>query len=82
MPVNMGNPVEISIKQLGDEICELTGNRSRLTYQPLPTGFEDDPKIRRPDTTRAREILGWQPKVNRKEGLQKTLENFKQRILP
>ena len=64
MPVNLGNPVEISIKQLAGEILELTGNRSCLTYQPLPIGFEDDPKVRRPDTTRAQEILGWQPQVD------------------
>ena len=82
MPVNLGNPVEISIKQLAGEILELTGNRSCLTYQPLPIGFEDDPKVRRPDTTRAQEILGWQPQVDRKEGLNKTLEDFRQRILP
>jgi dTDP-glucose 4,6-dehydratase len=80
LPVNIGNPVEISIRQLAEEILELTGHRSTITYQPLPSGFEDDPKVRQPDTTRARTILGWAPKVDRMEGLQATLDNFKARL--
>jgi dTDP-glucose 4,6-dehydratase len=81
MPVNIGNPHEISIKQLAEEILDLTGNKSSITYQPLPHGFEDDPKVRRPDTTRAREILGWEPKIDRQVGLSRTLENFRERLL-
>lgn len=81
MPVNIGNPHEISIKQLAEEILELTGNKSKITYQSLPHGFEDDPKVRKPDTTRAKEILGWRPQIDRKEGLTRTLENFKERLL-
>jgi dTDP-glucose 4,6-dehydratase len=80
MPVNIGNPNEISIKQLAEEILSLTGNKSKITYQPLPAGFEDDPKIRQPDTTRAREILGWGPKVDRIDGLKATLEDFRKRL--
>ncbi|MGE4158175.1 MAG: UDP-glucuronic acid decarboxylase family protein [Planctomycetota bacterium] len=79
-PVNIGNPHEISIHQLAKEILELTGSASSITFQPLPPGFEDDPKVRRPDTTRARTLLGWEPKVDRKEGLRRTLEDFKGRI--
>ncbi len=80
MPVNIGNPVEISIKHLAEEILQLTGNSSTITYQPLPAGFEDDPKIRQPDTTRARTLLGWAPKVDRLEGLQATLDDFRIRL--
>lgn len=81
MPVNIGNPNEISIKQLAEEILDLTGSKSKITFQPLPHGFEDDPKVRRPDTTRAETILGWKPSVDRKIGLERTLENFKERLL-
>ena len=76
MPVNIGNPVEISIKHLAEEILQLTGNKSTITYQPLPAGFEDDPKIRQPDTTRARTLLGWEPRVDRLDGLRATAERL------
>jgi dTDP-glucose 4,6-dehydratase len=72
-PVNIGNPAEITINQFAEEIIALTGTKSRVIYKPLP---KDDPKQRQPDITRAKEILGWEPKVNRAEGLQKTLEYF------
>jgi dTDP-glucose 4,6-dehydratase len=75
LPVNVGNPSEITVKQLAIEILELVGNStSTLTYHDLPA---DDPKVRQPDITRAREILDWEPKVDRIEGLKRTLAYFK-----
>ncbi len=79
-PVNIGNPTEITVAQLAREIIELTGSRSKLVSLPFPKGFEDDPKVRRPDITRARTLLGWEPKVPRSEGLRLTLEDFKRRL--
>lgn len=73
-PVNIGNPVEITIKEFAEEVVELIGSKSKISYQDLP---EDDPKVRQPDITKAREILGWEPKVDRSEGLKRTLEYFK-----
>ncbi len=74
LPVNVGNPAEITIKEFAEEIVALTGTSSKIIYEPLP---KDDPKQRRPDITKAREILGWEPKVERSEGLRRTLEYFK-----
>ena len=74
MPVNIGNPSEITIKEFGEEILKLTGANQKLISLPLP---KDDPKQRRPDITKAKEILGWEPKVNRAEGLKITYEYFK-----
>jgi dTDP-glucose 4,6-dehydratase len=73
-PVNIGNPSEITIKEFGEEILKLTGANQKLISLPLPT---DDPKQRRPDITKAKEILGWEPKVSRAEGLKITYEYFK-----
>ncbi|MBK9333101.1 MAG: SDR family oxidoreductase [Ignavibacteria bacterium] len=73
-PVNIGNPDEISIKDFAEEIIKLTGTDQKIIYKPLPT---DDPKQRQPDITKAREILGWEPKVSRSEGLKITFEYFK-----
>ncbi len=73
-PVNIGNPAEITIKQFGEEIIKLTGTSQKLISKPLP---QDDPKQRRPDITKARELLGWEPKVSREEGLKITYEYFK-----
>ncbi|HWK02650.1 MAG TPA: UDP-glucuronic acid decarboxylase family protein [Puia sp.] len=73
-PVNIGNPSEITLKQFADEVIALTGTKQKIVYKPLPV---DDPKQRRPDITKAREILGWEPKVERKEGLKATYEYFK-----
>jgi dTDP-glucose 4,6-dehydratase len=73
-PVNIGNPDEISLKDFAEEIISLTGTTQKIIYQPLPT---DDPKQRKPDITKAKEILGWSPQVSRKEGLKITYEYFK-----
>jgi len=73
-PVNIGNPDEITIKQFCEEIIKLTGTSQKIVYRELP---QDDPKQRRPDITKAREILGWEPKVGRAEGLKITYEYFK-----
>ncbi|MEM7104414.1 MAG: UDP-glucuronic acid decarboxylase family protein [Bacteroidota bacterium] len=74
LPVNIGNPDEITIKQFAEEVIELINPDLQIIYKPLPV---DDPKKRQPDTTKAREILGWEAKVDRKEGLKKTYEYFK-----
>jgi dTDP-glucose 4,6-dehydratase len=76
-PVNIGNPDEIPMLQLAKEIIDLTGSRSRIVFKELP---EDDPKIRQPDITKAKTLLGWSPKVNRLEGLKKTLEYFRLKV--
>jgi len=73
-PVNIGNPDEITIKEFADEIIKLTGTKQKVTYKPLP---KDDPKQRQPNITLAKEILGWEPKVGRAEGLKITYEYFK-----
>ncbi|MDE3236070.1 MAG: SDR family oxidoreductase [Bacteroidota bacterium] len=73
-PVNIGNPNEITLKEFAEEVLKLTGSSVKITYKSLPV---DDPKQRRPDITRAKEILGWEPKVGRAEGLKKTYEYFK-----
>lgn len=73
-PVNIGNPDEISILDFAKEIIELTGTDQKIVFHNLP---KDDPKQRKPDITRAKEILGWEPKVNRKEGLKITYDYFK-----
>jgi dTDP-glucose 4,6-dehydratase len=77
LPVNIGNPSEITIKEFGEEIAKLTGVEFKPTYQALP---ENDPMKRRPDITKAKEILGWEPKVDRAEGLKRTLEYFKEHV--
>jgi dTDP-glucose 4,6-dehydratase len=76
-PVNIGNQDEITMLQLAQEIVELVGSRSKIVFRALP---EDDPKVRQPDTARARAILNWAPRVNRREGLAKTVEYFKTQI--
>jgi dTDP-glucose 4,6-dehydratase len=73
LPVNIGNPDEISLKDFVEEILTHTGSKSKIVYKPLPA---DDPKQRRPDITKARELLGWEPKINRKEGLARTVQYF------
>ena len=76
-PVNIGNPMELTIKEFAERIVRLVGSKSTLTYLPLPT---DDPKQRRPDITRARQRLGWEPKVDLETGLKQTIEFFKTRV--
>ena len=73
-PVNIGNPNEISLKDFAEEVLKLTGSSVKITYKELP---KDDPKQRQPDITKAKEVLGWSPKVDRAEGLKKTYEYFK-----
>ena len=73
-PVNVGNPSEISIKDFAQEIIELTGTDQKIVFKGLPT---DDPKQRQPDITKARQLLGWEPKIDRKEGLKRTYAYFK-----
>ncbi len=73
-PVNIGNPGEMTIKQFAEEILRITGAKSTIEYKPLP---EDDPKVRQPDISRARKILGWEPKVEFDEGIKKTIEYFR-----
>ena len=73
-PVNLGNPVEFTIKQLADEVIRICGSKSDVIYLPLP---QDDPKQRKPIITRAQEKLGWNPTIQLKEGLEKTIEYFK-----
>ena len=79
-PVNIGNPAEITILQLAEEIVELTGSASEITFQPFPEDYCDDPKTRRPDITRAMQILGWQPAVERRDGLCRTLGYLRERL--
>src|SRR6186713_2534397 len=76
-PVNIGNPHEVTIEEIAKTIIRLVGSKSRIIYRPLPV---DDPKQRRPDITRARTILGWEPKVGLEEGLLKTVEYFKKKL--
>ncbi|HQE13082.1 MAG TPA: SDR family oxidoreductase [Flavipsychrobacter sp.] len=76
-PVNIGNPVEITLQQFAEEVVTLVGNDVKIVYEPLP---QDDPKQRQPDITKAKEILGWEPKVDRHEGLKRTLDYFKKHV--
>jgi len=74
MPVNIGNPSEITLKEFAEEVIKLTGTSQKIIYKPLPV---DDPKQRQPDITKAKQILGWEPKVARAQGLKITYEYFK-----
>lgn len=78
LPVNIGNPQEITLNQFAEEIIALTGTKQKIVYHPLP---KDDPKQRQPDITKARTLLGWEPKVSRQEGLKITYEYFKKALL-
>ena len=77
LPVNLGNPMEITIKQFADEILRLTGSHSEIVYKPLPP---DDPKQRKPNIDLSRKLLGWEPKVGREEGLKRTLDYFRDKV--
>jgi dTDP-glucose 4,6-dehydratase len=76
-PINIGNPHEMSIEQIGRTIIRMTGSKSSLVYRDLPT---DDPKVRRPDITKARTLLGWEPKVPLEEGLERTIDYFRKKL--
>jgi len=80
MPVNIGNPAEIRLVDIANEIIEITGSKSRIMKLPFPQGYEDDPKVRQPDISRARAVLGWEPKVERREGLRITADYFRRRV--
>jgi dTDP-glucose 4,6-dehydratase len=76
-PVNIGNPREMTIKQFADEVIRITGAKSVVEYNPLPV---DDPKVRQPDISRAKKILGWEPKVQFEEGIKKTIDYFRESL--
>ena len=76
-PTNIGNPEEYTVRQLAEIVLELTGSPSPIVSRPLP---EDDPKVRRPDISRARERLGWEPRVDVREGVARTIEYFRERV--
>ena len=76
-PVNIGNPHEMSIEDMAKLIIKMTGSKSRIVFKPLPT---DDPKVRKPDITRARTVLGWEPKIGLEEGLTSTIDYFRRRM--
>ncbi len=76
-PVNLGNPEEIAVLDFAKEIIALTGSKSRIAFCPLP---QNDPKIRQPDISKARKVLGWEPRVIRREGLRRTLRYFKEKL--
>jgi dTDP-glucose 4,6-dehydratase len=76
-PVNIGNPLEMTLLDLAKRIIRLTGSRSDIVFRPLPI---DDPKVRQPDITRARKLLGWEPRVDTEEGLRLTVDWFKERL--
>ncbi len=73
-PVNIGNPHELTVLEIAETILRLSGSSSRIVFEPLP---EDDPKVRRPDISRARHLLGWEPRVALEEGLRRTIEYFR-----
>jgi dTDP-glucose 4,6-dehydratase len=76
-PVNIGNPAEITILQFAEEVKKLAGAKSEIVFKPLP---QDDPKVRQPDITRARQLLGWEPKVGRAEGMKRTMDFFRKKL--
>jgi dTDP-glucose 4,6-dehydratase len=78
MPTNIGNPDEMTILEFAEKVLALTGTRSKIVFRPLP---QDDPKVRQPDITKARKLLGWEPRVSLDEGLRRTLEYFRERTV-
>ena len=77
LPVNIGNPHEMTVLEFAKKIIELTHSKSAIVYKPLP---EDDPQVRQPDISKARKILGWEPKVKLEEGLSKTIDYFRSKV--
>ena len=78
-PVNLGNPIEVSIREFADRIKALTASRSEIAFRPLPV---DDPKVRQPDIARARQLLGWEPRVSLEDGLRRTIDYFRPKLAP
>jgi len=78
-PMNIGNPDEYTVKELAEIVIAATGSASAIVYEPLPT---DDPKVRRPDITRAKAVLGWEPSVPVREGVARTVEYFRELMAP
>ena len=76
-PVNVGNPREMTIKQFAEEIIRITGTKSAIEYKPLPV---DDPKVRQPDISRAKEVLGWEPRVDFEDGIKETIDYFRESL--
>jgi dTDP-glucose 4,6-dehydratase len=76
-PVNLGNPEEILVLEFAKEIIQLTGSKSQIIFCPLP---QNDPKVRQPNITKAKKVLGWEPRVSRQEGLRRTLQYFKEKL--
>jgi dTDP-glucose 4,6-dehydratase len=76
-PVNIGNPREMTIRQFAEEILRITGANCQIEHKPLPV---DDPKVRQPDISRAKKILGWEPKVDFDQGIRETIEFFRGRV--
>ena len=77
LPVNLGNPNEMTVLEFAKKVLELTGSKSSIIFRPLP---QDDPQVRQPDISKAKEILGWEPKVSLDEGLTKTIQYFRERL--
>jgi nucleoside-diphosphate-sugar epimerase len=77
-PTNLGNPEELSVLEIARKVQALVGAKAPIEFKPLPA---DDPKVRRPDITRARKLLEWEPKVSLEEGLKRTIDYFRKRIL-
>ena len=77
LPVNIGNPAEMTVLDFAKQIIRATGSRSRIAFKPLP---QDDPKQRQPDISRARKLLGWEPKVPLDQGLVRTIEYFRKKV--
>jgi dTDP-glucose 4,6-dehydratase len=77
LPVNIGNPHELTVLEIAEKVIKLSGSSSRITFEPLP---EDDPKVRRPDIERARHLLDWSPKISLEEGLGRTIEYFRSKL--
>jgi dTDP-glucose 4,6-dehydratase len=78
LPTNLGNPAEMTILEFAEKVLEITGASSKIRFEELPV---DDPKVRQPDITKARKILGWEPKVDLDEGLRRTLADFRERVV-
>ncbi len=76
-PVNIGNPYELTVLEIAEKVIQLSGSKSRITFEPLP---EDDPKVRRPDISRARSLLNWNPKISLEEGLGRTIDYFRSKL--